>query len=239
MAIAGTHTEWADRTPPLKTLYMEEHYSTPEEWDETTGIRPGSAESLLFSCRSGSRFERVVEGLIKFIRESEVSGYRIPYLVFEKITEDKLAPATVAEKLSLIRDAFGLSMSAMSDVLRSSRASVYNWYETEPSGKEVLRRIDDLYEIAQQWNDMNPYHYAPGKLMKQKLADGPSMLERLGQETLDRQTIRLGLEGLLALMRKQRERMDRAKTRSANLPQNSESHKELMERLTGSVTAGR
>lgn len=236
MTTTQTSIGWTAGAPPSKNLYAEGRYSTPHEKLETTGIRPFSIESLLSNCGSGCG--TVFDAFKDHIRATELTKYwKVLYLAFEETTDEERAPASVAEKLDLIRDAFGLSMSAMSDVLRSSRASVYNWYETEPRGVEVLRRIDALHEIAQQWKDMNPYHYAPSKLMKQKLADGSSMLERLSQEGIDRDAIRQGLEGLLALMKKQRERMDRAKARSANVSSDDKSHKEVMEQLTGSVTA--
>jgi hypothetical protein len=73
--------------------------------------------------------------------------------------------------------------------------------------------------------------------MKQKLGDGPSMLDRLSREELNMAEIRSGMDSLLALMNKQRERMDRAKARSAKVPADTESHRELLERLTGSVSA--
>lgn len=142
-------------------------------------------------------------------------------------------------KIRWTREAFGLSQSAMADLLQATHVDSCGRHERQPNCKEMLRRIDDLYEVAQQLNDMNPYHYAPGKLMKQKLADGPSMLERLSQASLDPQVIQKGLDGMLSLMKEQRNRMDRAKARSAKFPPNRGIHREEMERLTGSVASGR
>lgn len=211
-------------------------YSPPTQTPEATGTRALSIEDILHNCGSGSRWDTAFTRLREHIRRYTFSG---DWLVqsFDFREEEAIAPPTVGEKLDQIRESFGLSMSALADILQSSRASVYNWFETDPRSAEILERIETLAEFAQKWQSMNPYHYAPGKLMKQKLGDGPSMLERLSRDVLDRNEIQNGLEGLLVLMKRQRERIDRAKARSAKLPADSESHKELLERLTGSVTA--
>lgn len=227
MAAPQTPIPWTTETHQSNIPYMEGCYFTPEERSETTGIRDSLIESFLSHCGSGCAW--IFDALEGHIHKSEVFRY------WE--TTEQAAPATIAEKLDLIRNAFGLSMSALAKVLQSSRASIYNWYKAEPRSDEVLERIDTLHEIALQWKDMNPYHYAPGKLMKQKLADGQSLLERLGQDSLDKESVQRGLEGLLVLMTKQRERMDRAKARSGKGAADEESHEEIMERLTGSAAA--
>lgn len=237
MAAPQTNVPWVAGTPPPKHPYLEGHYFTHEERSESTGIRAFSIESLLSSHSSGSECATIFDALKDHIREFVLSRYwKVPYLAFQESTEEA-TPATIAEKLDQIRNAFGLSMTALAKALQSSRASIYNWYETEPHRDDALKRIEALHDIARQWKEMNPYHYAPGKLMKQKLADGPSLLERLSEERLDNESIQRGLEGLLLLMEKQRKRMDRAKARSAKVSAEDESHEELMERLTGTVNA--
>ncbi len=211
--------------------------SSPILESENTGIR---ALLDVSSSGSGSRYGAVVDSLSQLkerLVSIDISGNRMVLSITTGAETEVIAPPTIPEKLDQIRNAFGLSMSALADVLQASRASVYNWYETAPGSEHILQRIETLFEIAREWQEINPYHYPPGKLMKQKLGDGPSMLERLGRDVLDMEEIQEGLEGLLALMRKQRERMDRAKARSANAPADSESHKELLEHITGSVTA--
>ena len=237
MAALQSEISWGASISPAKSTCTVGYYSTFEESPKSTGIQAFPIEHLLFNCSSGSKRGMTFDVFKDYIREYVLSQYwKVPYLAFEE-TKKEAAPATIAEKLDLIRSAFGLSMSALAKVLRSSRASIYNWYETEPRSDEVLHRIDTLNDIALQWKKMNPYHYAPGKLMKQQLADGPSLLERFSQEKLDRESIQQGLEGMLVLMKKQRARMDRAKARSAKVSAEDESHRELLERLTGSTTA--
>lgn len=223
-----------DRSHPEIMGYMA---SPPILESETTGIRALLDAS---SNGSGSKYGAVIDSLSELkerLISVDVSGSRIMLSIATGVETEAISPPTIPEKLDQIRDVFGLSMSALSVVLQSCRASVYNWYIAAPRREDNLQRIETLYKIARQWRAMNPFHYAPGKLMKQKLGDGPSMLERLGRETLDSTEIQAGLKNLLALMQKQRTKMDRAKARSENVPVDDESHKELLERLTGSVTA--
>ena len=73
--------------------------------------------------------------------------------------------------------------------------------------------------------------------MKQKLGEGASMLERLSREELDLDVIKAGMMDLLVLMKKYRERMEKAKTRASKAPDDITGQKEILERITGSITA--
>ena len=211
--------------------------SAPLEETESTGIRGLLVENLFTSCGSGSWCDAVFSQLKENVTRNYFSGDWTVIFLDSGEQAEKILPPTIAEKLNGIRDIFGLSMAALADILKASRASVYNWFEKEPQSADIVHRIEILYEIAQEWKTKNPYHYAPGKLMKQKLGDGPGMFERLSREELNLDEIRNGIDSLLVLMNKQRERMDRAKARSAKVPADAEGHRELLERLTGSVTA--
>jgi len=238
MATCQAATPWIENEAHRpQHAHLEAYYSAPKEKTEATGIWALSIEDILRNCGSGSRCDAAFAYLREHICRYQFSGDWIVLRLDLREETEEISPPTVGEKFDQIRDAFGLSMSALADILQSSRASVYNWFETEPRSTEILERIETLAEIAQKWQGMNPYHYAPSKLIKQKLGDGPSMLECFSRDVLDKDEIQNGLESLLALMKKQRERMDRAKARSSKILADNESHKELLERLTGSVTA--
>lgn len=143
----------------------------------------------------------------------------------------------MVEKLDTIRDAFGLSAGSLAEILKVYRASVYNWIEHELPTERFAQRIDQLYSIAKKWESMNVYHYPPGKLMKQKLGDGLSMQDRLRREVPDTGGIPKGLEDLQALMHNQREKMDHVKIRSSKAQGDTASQKEILERITGSITS--
>ncbi len=235
---------WIENEPkhPLAHTHWAMNYlPAPLEKGDGTGIREllvERLEGLFTSCGSGSWCDAAFSQLKERVTRDYFSGdWTVVFLNSDEEAEKALEAPTVVEKLTKIRDAFGLSMAALADIIRASRASVYNWFENETPSEGFVQRIEKLHEIAQEWKAANPYHYGPGKLMKQKLGDGASMHERLSREEPDINEIREGMKSLLALMNKQREMMDRAKARSAKTPSDSENHKELLERLTGSVSA--
>ena len=238
MTIHQAAIPWAEAEPNQRHPHPVIHYfPAPMDRSDTTGKTRISVEEFLNNCGSGSWCDTTYAAIREYIRSQPLYGEWMTLSVVFEEEPKTLSPLTAGEKLDRIRGAFGLSMSALADILRASRASAYNWYETAPRSENILQRIETLFEIMRNWQEMNRFHYAPGKLMKQKLGAGPSMLERLGREMLDREEIQAGLESLLVLMEKQRQRMDRAKARSGNTPVDSESHRELLEGITGSVTA--
>ncbi len=222
----------------LAHTYPDLNYlPAPLEEVGNTGIRGLLPESLVTSCGSGSWCEEAFSLLRERVVEDNFSGgWTVLIFAPEEVAEQALPP-TIVEKLEEIRSSFGVSIASLAEILGASRASVYNWLENETPTERFIQHIDALYEVAHEWKEKNPYHYPPGRLMKQKLADGPSMHERLSREEPDVNEIHNGMDNLLALMGKQREMMDRAKARSAKAASDPESHKELLERLTGSVTA--
>lgn len=203
--------------------------------ENSAGTCAQLVEKLLTNCGSGSRCDEAFSALKKKIVTAAYTGHwTVLALPGEQAAMD-VTPPTMAEKLGMIRDAFGLSVGSFAELLKASRASVYNWLEHEPPNERFVQRIDLLHVIANEWAAMNSYHYPPGKLMKQKLGDGPSMQDRLRREVLDMGEVRKGLQDLLALMHNQRQNMDRAKTRSSKVQGDQTSRGELLERITGSV----
>lgn len=147
-------------------------------------------------------------------------------------------PLTVGEQLAQIRDIFGISTAALADILRAARASVYNWLEdTKPPSASFSARIADLHSIALEWQGKNPYHFAPGRLMKQALDEGPSMLDRLCRDQLDLAEIHTGMDCLAALMRKHRERMNKSNKKAAKLQVSERDRKETLERLVSTISS--
>lgn len=130
---------------------------------------------------------------------------------------------TTKEKLEQVRDIFGLSVSHLAKVLLTSRPSLHSWLDgTVPARDQSIKRIEKIYNIALEWKRKSIFHYSPGRLMRQPLGDGPSMMERLERENHDDSEIKDGLDKLLQLMQRQREQMDRSIQRSkkSNLPEN-------------------
>jgi DNA-binding transcriptional regulator YiaG len=100
------------------------------------------------------------------------------------------APITVPQKLESIREAFGLSTSALADVLAVSRPTIYQWIkgQSEPSG-ENRARLERVSLLAAKWRDS-----FPGMSMDHWLTDNepgePSLLDLLKAEDQDPKCIR-------------------------------------------------
>lgn len=221
--------------PPSAAKYSV-HYLGESD---STRIQDPLMERILIGCGSGSWCDSLISQLkARIISDDFSGGWTVITLPLIDARKNN-SPTSLAEKLVEIRDAFGLSIAVLADVLRASRASVYNWYENEPGSEDVIKRIEIIHEFACDWMSKNPYHFAPGRLMKQRLGNGPSMLDRLSREVLDVREIQEGMDNLLMLMTKKRARMDRSKARSEKVAMKPEAQQELLERLTGSVAADR
>lgn len=229
---------YAEAKKPLPNFgWVTNYFPAPVAKSDNTATSSQLVEALFTDCGSGSRCLEAFALLKKQIIPAIYPGdWRILALSIEE-AKVEVAPPTMVEKLESIRDAFGLSVGSLAEILKASRASVYNWLEDEPPTERFVQRIDLLHTIAKEWTAINIYHFPPGKLMKQKLGDGPSMQDRLRREVFDLDDIRKGLQDLLALMSNQRQKMDRAKARSAKAGGSHGDRSELLERVTGSVAA--
>ena len=213
-----------------------------------TGFEPLSVRQDGTSAR-GESFENIIESIAGFgsgaisilvvgsrISHKEfTSGWKVITLNRNTFPTCDFRP-TAAQMINIIKDKLGLSMAALAKILNVARASLYNWLENEPRDDEVIERVEMLYEIANRWKEKNPFHYPPGKLLKENLGNGPSMAERLGRRELDRGEIEEGMNLLLELMKIRRKSMDKAKAISEKSVIDSDSRRETLERLTGSVS---
>ncbi len=151
------------------------------------------------------------------LRYAEINaGWESVYIVLteEDASEGKEVIRITAEKIEHTRDVFGISVSHLAKILRTSRPTVYSWLEGEEPREQSMRRIQRIYEFADHWAAMNPYHFSPGPLLRQPLGKAPSLIERLEREDLNQDDIETGFSDLLQLMWRRRERMDRSKRRT-------------------------
>ena len=143
---------------------------------------------------------------------------------------------TTKDKLDLIRKHFGLSISHLAKTLLASRPSLHAWLKgEEPTRDANIERINHIYQIAMEWKRRSPYHYAPDRLMRQPLGEGPSMQARLERKHLDDAEIRDGLDKLLQLMQRQRAQMDHAKQRSAETTLSEQEQERTRHQLTTTI----
>jgi DNA-binding transcriptional regulator YiaG len=230
---------WITTDKKLPFEHASEYLPEPLEPQNSSGVKISLVPEGAFSGRgTGSRWSEAMAELSQHAILVNI-GNAWPVLVLGTNLDKSLSPTTVGEKLTTIRDTFGLSAAALATILRASRASVYNWLENEIPSDNFLQRIDQLSTIAADWKEMNPFHFSPGRLMKQKLGDGITMLERLSRKKLDLTVIQSGMQDLLMLMKKHKERMDKAKIRASKVTDDIEGHREILERATGSITTDR
>ncbi|MCW8981989.1 MAG: helix-turn-helix domain-containing protein, partial [Altibacter sp.] len=149
------------------------------------------------------------------LKHAEISaGWSSVVIHLDDKTEDDAYVRTTGEKIEYMRDVFGISISHLARILRTSRPTIYSWIGDEEPRKQSIERIQQIYDIAAQWANMNPYHFSPGPLLKQTIGKSPSLLDRLEQDELDMEEIETGLTTILELMHRKRIRMDRSKERT-------------------------
>lgn len=140
-----------------------------------------------------------------------------------------------AEKIELIRSAFGVSVSQLAKILRTSRTSVYAWIDGEEPRERTMQRVEQIHQFAKYWSEMNPYHFSPGPVLRQKLGDSPSMLELLEQEVLDAAVIEQGLGTVLELMHRKHDRMHRASQRTGKVGVSDSVKRDRRHALTSAI----
>jgi hypothetical protein len=123
---------------------------------------------------------------------------------------------TTAEKLDFIKDSFGITLSQLSKILRTTRPSVYSWLEGEEPRETTSMRIQQINECAEYWGRINHFHYPPGPLFRQPLGKESSVLDRFMKEELNMEEIEAGLKIMMELMIRRRERIDRSKEKAQN-----------------------
>lgn len=172
------------------------------------------------------------------LEHREISaGWSSIFIFLDGETEEELIIRTTAEKIEYIRDNFGISVSQLAKILRTSRPTIYSWLEDEVPREQSAQRVQQIYEITTQWSGMNSYHFSPGPLLRQTLGKSPSLLEQLEREDLNLEDIQSGLTAILELMHRRRDRMDRSKERTQDSKISARAKEENRHRLTHTVSS--
>jgi DNA-binding transcriptional regulator YiaG len=131
-----------------------------------------------------------------------------------EVGQQAIAPITVPQKLECIREAFGVSTSALADVLAVSRPTVYQWIkgQSEPTG-ENRNRLDQVALHAATWRKA-----FPGENMDHWLTDSEpgqtSLLDLLRQESQDTGAIRQLMVTRMQQAREANQRIEAARKAS-------------------------
>ncbi len=94
------------------------------------------------------------------------------------------------KRLARIQAAFGLPLQTLADILKVSRAQVYKWLDesnTVAPQQEKAKRLAVMESLAEQWIDKSSTPLF--RLMREPIAGGGTVLDLLGSETIDEQTI--------------------------------------------------
>lgn len=108
----------------------------------------------------------------------ESAAYVIP--VSEDLDhEDKNTyQLAIPEQLMLIKESFGLNMSAMAELLNVSRPTIYSWIKGEPpKSEEHISHTSFLADIAEKYSALNLER--PDNFIKRPLFEGDSLFSLL------------------------------------------------------------
>lgn len=215
-------TRWANNDRDAKKLWSA-GYTPSELLDQNAS---GSSYSGQFADLSATNTyadwaistEEAQRSPIKLLHNILASGWVTVEIQNpdEEHALEKIQLRTTAEKLEIIKDIFGISLSQLAKILRTSRPSIYSWLEGEEPREATEQRIREIYGYAEHWREINQYHFSPAPLFRQPLGNSLSMLDRLTKANLNDEEIENGLTSILELMQRRRERMDRSKHKTKN-----------------------
>ncbi len=102
---------------------------------------------------------RVISGILlgAAVSPGDIVKYQQEPVTIENACQQATAPVTIPQRIESIREAFGLSTSALAEILCVSRPTIYQWLkgQSEPSGDNKAR-LDRIALIAATWNKAFP-----------------------------------------------------------------------------------
>ncbi len=109
------------------------------------------------------------------------------------------APAvqSLAERVSAIKAAFGLTISQLAKVLRVERQTVYDWMDEEnprPPQTQNRERLAAIQRLAVQWNRL--CQWPAGKGIATYTVDSDTLLDLLSADALDEARLQPVMRGL-------------------------------------------
>jgi DNA-binding transcriptional regulator YiaG len=130
---------------------------------------------------------RVISGVLlgAAVSPGEIVKYQQEVVVIEHACLQAATPVTTPHKIESIREAFGLSTTALAEILGVSRPTIYQWIkgQSEPSG-ENRNRLDQVAFLAAGWNKAfsaeNMDHW-----LTDSEPGAPSLMDLLRQDTHD------------------------------------------------------
>lgn len=104
---------------------------------------------------------------------------------------------SIAERVTAIKAAFGLTISQLAKVLGVERQTIYDWMDEEHPRQiqgYKQKRLAAMQRLAVQWNQLCPW--PTGKGMATYAVDGDTLLELLSADALDETRLQTVMRGL-------------------------------------------
>jgi transcriptional regulator with XRE-family HTH domain len=115
-------------------------------------------------------------------------------------TDTMPAPAvqSLAERVSAIKAAFGLTISQLAKVLRVERQTIYDWMDEEnprPLQVQKQERLAAIQRLAIQWNKVCQWPAGKG-IATYTTVEGDTLLDLLSADVLDEARLQPVMRGL-------------------------------------------
>lgn len=101
---------------------------------------------------------------------------------------------TAKEKITYIRACLGMPITELARATQATRQTIYDWLNNQTPRPDKLRRIDQLYRLAQVWNQICPWPI--GKFFQYPLNGGKSVSDLFAVKTIDNQQIQSAMREL-------------------------------------------
>ncbi|CAI3137812.1 hypothetical protein MWMV8_MWMV8_01141 [Acinetobacter calcoaceticus] len=99
----------------------------------------------------------------------------------EAESDKKINYLSISEQVEIIKNSFGLNMSAMAELLNISRPTIYAWLKGEPpKTQDNISHISFIVKHALSYRDLNLDR--PDNFTKRPIFDGESLFSLLREE---------------------------------------------------------
>ncbi|MDC4061124.1 hypothetical protein, partial [Acinetobacter baumannii] len=99
----------------------------------------------------------------------------------EAETDKKINYLSISEQVEIIKNSFGLNMSAMAELLNISRPTIYAWLKGEPpKTQDNISHISFIVKHALSYRDLNLDR--PDNFIKRPIFDSESLFSLLREE---------------------------------------------------------
>jgi DNA-binding transcriptional regulator YiaG len=171
------------------------------EWLRTGGDFPkktlvGVCAPLLFLIGTGG--DSAGASVLQQYLAQDFTTYATPASHTKTLTGEATSTAqSLAERVSEIKAAFGLSISQLAQVLQVQRQTIYDWMDEEAPRQvqgQNRERLTAIQKLATQWNVL--CRWPAGKGIATYEVEGSNLLALLADDVLDNKRINKAMRDL-------------------------------------------